>query len=418
MQVNSLQVNSEKAIAAAQAQSKAALASSDYGKLAVSGWRRENGRVGVRNHVVILPLDDLSNSASEAVANNVKGTLALPHAYGRLQFGADLDLFFRTLIGVGANPNVAAVVVIGIEEGWTKRVVDGIAKTGKPVTGFGIEGHGDIATIARASYVAKEYLHWASELPREECAMSELWVSTKCGESDTTTGLSSCPTVGNMYDKLIPLGIYGVFGETSEITGAEHLAKARAASPEIADKWYKMWKAYQDDVIEAHKTDDLSDSQPTKGNIAGGLTTIEEKALGNLEKIGRKSKFIDALEPAEAPAKGPGLYYMDTSSAAAECVTLMAAGGYVVHTFPTGQGNVIGNPIVPVIKITGNPKTMRTMAEHIDVDVSGILRREQTLETAGDALIGMIQRTANGRLTAAEALGHREFVITKLYRSA
>jgi (2R)-sulfolactate sulfo-lyase subunit beta len=418
MQVNSLQVNSEKAIAAAQAQSKAALASSDYGKLAVSGWRRENGRVGVRNHVVILPLDDLSNSASEAVANNVKGTLALPHAYGRLQFGADLDLFFRTLIGVGANPNVAAVVVIGIEEGWTKRVVDGIAKTGKPVTGFGIEGHGDIATIARASYVAKEYLHWASELQREECAMSELWVSTKCGESDTTTGLSSCPTVGNMYDKLIPLGIYGVFGETSEITGAEHLAKARAASPEIADKWYKMWKAYQDDVIEAHKTDDLSDSQPTKGNIAGGLTTIEEKALGNLEKIGRKSKFIDALEPAEAPAKGPGLYYMDTSSAAAECVTLMAAGGYVVHTFPTGQGNVIGNPIVPVIKITGNPKTMRTMAEHIDVDVTGILRRDQTLETAGDALIGMIQRTANGRLTAAEALGHREFVITKLYRSA
>jgi (2R)-sulfolactate sulfo-lyase subunit beta len=418
MQVNSLQANSGKAIAAARAQDKAALASGDYGKLAVSGWLRENGRVGVRNHVVILPLDDLSNSASEAVANNVKGTLALPHAYGRLQFGADLDLFFRTLIGVGSNPNVAAVVVIGIEEGWTKRVVDGIAKTGKPVTGFGIEGHGDIATIARASYVAKEYLHWASELQREECAISELWVSTKCGESDTTTGLSSCPTVGNTYDKLIPLGIYGVFGETSEITGAEHLAKARAATPEVAEKWYKMWKTYQDDVIEAHKTDDLSDSQPTKGNIAGGLTTIEEKALGNLEKIGRRSKFIDALEPAEAPGKGPGLYYMDTSSAAAECVTLMAAGGYVVHTFPTGQGNVIGNPIVPVIKITGNPKTMRTMAEHIDVDVTGILRRDQTLETAGDALIGMIQRTANGRLTAAEALGHREFVITKLYRSA
>jgi (2R)-sulfolactate sulfo-lyase subunit beta len=418
LQLNSLQANSEKAIAAAQAQSKGALATGDYGKLAVSGWRRENGRIGVRNHVVILPLDDLSNSASEAVANNVKGTLALPHAYGRLQFGADLDLFFRTLIGIGSNPNVAAVVVIGIEEGWTKRVVDGIAKTGKPVTGFGIEGHGDIATIARASYVAKEYLHWASELQREECAISELWVSTKCGESDTTTGLSSCPTVGNMYDKLIPLGIYGVFGETSEITGAEHLAKARAATPEVAEKWYKMWKTYQDDVIEAHKTDDLSDSQPTKGNIAGGLTTIEEKALGNLEKIGRRSKFIDALEPAEAPGKGPGLYYMDTSSAAAECVTLMAAGGYVVHTFPTGQGNVIGNPIVPVIKITGNPKTMRTMAEHIDVDVTGILRRDQTLETAGDALIGMIQRTANGRLTAAEALGHREFVITKLYRSA
>jgi (2R)-sulfolactate sulfo-lyase subunit beta len=382
------------------------------------GWRRENGRVGVRNHVVILPLDDLSNAACEAVANNIKGTMALPHAYGRLQFGEDLELHFRTLIGTGSNPNVAAVVVIGIEDQWTNRVVEGIAKTGKPVTGFGIEGTGDIMTIAKASRVAKEYVQWASEQQREECDISELWVSTKCGESDTTTGLSSCPTVGNMYDKLIPHGIYGCFGETSEITGAEHLAKDRAMSPEIGEKWYRIWKAYQEDVIEAHKTNDLSDSQPTKGNIAGGLTTIEEKALGNLEKIGRDCRYIDALEPAEAPAKGPGLYFMDTSSAAAECVTLMAAGGYVVHTFPTGQGNVIGNPIVPVIKITGNPKTVRTMSEHVDVDVSGVLRRDMTISDAGDALIEMIVRTANGRLTAAEALGHREFVMTKLYRSA
>jgi (2R)-sulfolactate sulfo-lyase subunit beta len=386
--------------------------------LKFTGWRRENGRVGVRNHVVILPLDDLSNAACEAVANNIKGTLALPHAYGRLQFGADLDLFFRTIIGTGANPNVAAVVVIGIEDGWTKRVVDGIAKTGKPVTGFGIEGHGDLMTVAKAARVAKDYVQWASELKREECDISELWVSTKCGESDTTTGLASCPTVGNMYDKLIPRGLYGIFGETSEITGGEHLAKARAATPEIGEKWFKVWQAYEDDVIQAHKTDDLSDSQPTKGNIAGGLTTIEEKALGNLEKIGRTCKYIDVLAPAEAPAKGPGLYYMDTSSAAAECLTLMGAAGYVVHTFPTGQGNVIGNPILPVIKISGNPRTVRTMSEHVDLDVSGILRREMTIPQAGDALIEMVVRTANGRLTAAEALGHREFVMTKLYRSA
>ena len=393
-------------------------ASADFKSASFMGWRRENGRVGIRNHVVLLPLDDLSNAACQAVEHNVTGTLALPHAYGRLQFGEDLDLHFRTLIGIGSNPNVAAVIVIGIEDGWTSRVVEGIAKTGKPVIGFGIEGHGDIAIIAKASYQAKRFLQWSSELQREECPISDLWVSTKCGESDTTTGLASCPTVGNLYDKLIPVGIYGVFGETSEITGAEHLARERAATPEVAEKWYKMWQAYQQDVIEAHKTDDLSDSQPTKGNIAGGLTTIEEKALGNLEKIGRQCTFIDALQPAEAPAKGPGLYYMDTSSAAAECVTLMAAAGYVVHTFPTGQGNIIGNPIVPVIKITGNPKTVRTMGEHIDVDVSGILRRDMTLDAAGDALIDMVVRTSNGRLTAAESLGHREFVMTKLYRSA
>ena len=382
------------------------------------GWKRENKRVGVRNHVILLPLDDLSNAACEAVANNIKGTIALPHAYGRLQFGADLDLHFRTLIGTGSNPNVAAVVVIGIEDGWTNRVVEGIAKTGKPVTGFGIEGTGDIGTIAKASRVAKDYLQWASELEREEFGIEHLWVSTKCGESDTTTGLGSCPTVGNMYDKLIPKGIHGVFGETSEITGAEHICKERAINQKIGEKWFKVWQAYQDDVIEAHKVDDLSESQPTKGNIAGGLTTIEEKALGNLEKIGRKCRYIDVLEPAEAPRKGAGLYYMDTSSAAAECVTLMAAGGYVVHTFPTGQGNIIGNPIVPVIKITANPRTVRTMPEHVDLDVSGILRREMTLDDAGDALIDMIVRTSNGRITAAESLGHREFVMTKLYRSA
>ena len=248
--------------------------------------------------------------------------------------------------------------------------------------------------------------------------MSELWVSTKCGESDTTTGLGSCPTVGNMYDKLIPDGIYGVFGETSEITGAEHICKARAATPEVGERWHAMWRAYQDDVIFAHQTDDLSDSQPTKGNIEGGLTTIEEKALGNLEKIGRECRYVDILEPAEAPQSGPGLYFMDTSSAAAECVTLMAAGGYVVHTFPTGQGNVIGNPIEPVIKLTANPRTVRTMSEHVDLDVSGILRREMNFNQAGDALIDMCIRTCNGRYTAAEALGHREFVLTKLYRSA
>ncbi len=381
-------------------------------------YRRENGRVGIRNHVIILPLDDISNAACEAVGNNIKGTLALPHPYGRLQFGADLDLHFRTLIGTGCNPNVAAVVVIGIEPGWTARVVDGIAATGKPVTGFAIEQNGDIATIASASWKAKQYVQWASELQREECDISELWVSVKCGESDTTSGLASNPTVGNAIDKLDPLGVTSCFGETSELTGAEEECRSRAQTPDVGEKFMRIFKAYMDEVIEPNKTSDLSESQPTKGNIEGGLTTIEEKAFGNLEKIGKKAKYIDVLEPAEAPTKGPGLYFMDTSSAAAECVTLQAAAGFVVHLFPTGQGNIVGNPIEPVIKLTANPRTVRTMGEHIDLDVSGILRREMNLDQAGDALIDLTVRTSNGRMTAAEALGHREFVLTKLYRSA
>ncbi len=382
----------------------------------ISGYRRENGRVGVRNHVVILPLDDLSNAACEAVASNIKGTLALPHAYGRLQFGEDLELFFRTIIGTGSNPNVAAVVVIGIEPEWTDRIVQGIAKTGKPVKGFSIERSGDISTIAAASGQAKEYVQWATELPKTDCPLNELYVSVKCGESDTTSGLASNPTVGNAIDKLVDMGATTCFGETSEITGAEHVCKERAATPEVGEEFMRVWNAYND-IIVKFKTDDLSGSQPTKGNIRGGLTTIEEKAFGNLQKIGKKARYVGVLKPAEAP-KGKGLWYMDTSSAAAEAVTLWAASGAVVHLFPTGQGNIIGNPILPVIKLSANPLTCSTMSEHIDLDVSAILRGEMTLDQAGDKLLGMIVRTANGRLTAAEALGHREFVLTKLYVSA
>jgi len=388
----------------------------DLSRAGFWGYRRENGRVGVRNHVVILPVDDLSNAAAEAVAHNIKGAMALPHPYGRLQFGADLDLHFRTLIGTGANPNVAAVVVIGIEEGWTRRIVEGIAGTGKPVSGFGIELHGDHDTIARASRAAKEYVQWASSLRREEHPLADLWVSTKCGESDTTSGCGANPTVGNAFDKLYPHGVTLLFGETTELTGGEHLVAARCRTPEVREKFMFMFNRYQE-VIERHRTDDLMDSQPTKGNIAGGLTTIEEKALGNIQKIGRKCLVDGVLDKAEAPT-GPGLWFMDSSSAAAEMVTLCAASGFVVHFFPTGQCNVIGNPILPVIKLCANPRTVRTMSEHIDVDVSGLLRREMTPDEAGDKLLDMMFRTADGRLTSAEALGHREFVLTRLYESA
>ncbi len=381
------------------------------------GFRRENGRVGVRNHVLILPVDDISNAAVEMVGHNIKGTLSIPHSYGRLQFGADLELFFRTIIGTGRNPNVAAVVVIGIEPGWTQRVVDGIAQTGKPVSGFSIEGEGDLKTVAKASRKAQEYVQWATELQREECPLSDLWISVKCGESDTTSGLGSNPAVGNLMDKLDPLGVHLCFGETSELTGAEQVCANRSSTSEAKEKFLNTWNAYNDFILE-NKTNDLSESQPTKGNIAGGLTTIEEKAFGNLQKIGKTTNFIDVLEPAEEPTKGPGLYFMDTSSAAAECVTLQAAAGFTVHLFPTGQGNVIGNPIEPVIKLTANPNTAATMSEHIDLDVSGILRRKMNLDQAGSELVNITVRTANGRHTCAESLGHREFVLTKLFRSA
>ncbi len=382
----------------------------------LTGYRRPQGEVGIRNHVVILPVDDISNAAAEAVAKVVTGTLALPHGFGRLQFGEDLELTFRTLIGTGRNPNVAAVVVIGIEPNWTNRVVEGIASTGKPVAGFWIEGKGDLQTIADASRVAQQFVQDATEISRTPVERGEIVMSIKCGESDTTTGLGSCPTVSQAVDRWVAAGGSVIFGETSELTGGEHLIADRC----IDDACRLAFQKTYDDciaVIEATGAN-LLGSQPTQGNISGGLTTIEEKALGNIAKTGTVP-VVGVLKPAQLLPKEPkGLYFMDTSSAAAECVTLMAAAGAVVHLFPTGQGNVIGNPIEPVIKVTANPKTVATMSEHVDVDVTGLLRFEYALTEAGDRLMSVIDRTINGRYTAAEALGHREFTFTKLYISA
>jgi (2R)-sulfolactate sulfo-lyase subunit beta len=379
------------------------------------GYRRPDGSVGVRNHVIVLPVDDISNAACEAVAAKVTGTLALPHAYGRLQYGPDLDLHFRTMIGTGANPNVAAAIVIGIEPTWTERIVEGIAETGKPVVGFSIEGHGELEIVRQASWAALALVKDASEQQREQIDLSELTVSIKCGESDTTTGLGSCPTVGRVVDRLVDAGATVFFGETSELTGGEHLVAARMATEPVREAFLAVYDNYVSEIA-SHGVD-LLGSQPTQGNIAGGLSTIEEKALGNIQKLGTK-QVTGVLGPAERPVNGAGLYFMDTSSAAAECITLMAAGGAVVHFFPTGQGNIIGNPIEPVIKLTANAATATKMSEHIDLDVSGLLTRELDLSTAADRLTEVLCRTANGRLTAAEALGHREFVMTKLYRSA
>ena len=382
--------------------------------LNLTGYSRENGRVGVRNHVLIIPIDDISNAAASGVASLIRGTYALTHPYGRLQFGDDLDLTMNTLIGAGANPNVAAAVVIGIEPKWTDWVASGIAKTGKPVASFSIERYGDLKTIEMASRKAMEFAQFATELQREPIELGELWVSAKCGESDTTLGLASNPTVGRVFDRMLAAGATAIFGETSEVTGGEDIIADACVSEEVRAEFMKTFQDYQDFIFGTGA--DLLGSQPTQGNIRGGLTTIEEKALGNVEKMGR-NQVASVLKPAEMP-QGPGLHFMDSSSAAAEMVTLCMAGGSVFHFFTTGQGNIIGNPIIPTMKISANPLTVSTMPEHIDVDITGLLTQSMTLDEAADKTMVMMARCINGRLTAAEALRHDEFVITKLYRSA
>ena len=378
------------------------------------GFERENGRVGVRNNVLIIPLDDLSNAAAEGVANNIYGTRSISHPYGRLQFGEDLDLTFRTLSGFGKNPNVAAAIVIGIEDNWSNKIAAEIAKTGKWVETVSIEGRGDISAIEKASRIARDMVQKSSEFHRKEFDVSNLVVSTKCGESDTTSGLASNPTVGVVFDKLVDEGATVIFGETSELTGAEHHVAERIEDKELRNKFQKIFDDYQK-VIKSQGVD-LLGSQPTEGNIKGGLTTIEEKAFGNIQKIGTKP-IVGVLNYAEEPKK-KGLHFMNTSSAAAEAVTLFAASGAVVHLFTTGQGNIVGNPIEPVIKLSANPKTVSSMKEHIDLDVSGILNFEYTLQEAGDKLYDLLMRTVNGRLTSNEILRHYEFSPTKLYISA
>ncbi len=382
--------------------------------MTLTGYRRANGTVGVRNHVAIIPLDDLSNAAVEGVARLIPGTLPLPHAYGRLQFGDDLDLFFRTMAGTGANANIAAAVVIGIEPKWTQRLAEGIAKTGKPVEAFSIEGLGDLRTVERAARATKALLQDASEAQRVPVEPNDLVLSIKCGESDTTLGVAGNPALGRAVDQLIAAGATVIFGETSELTGGEHLIAARCATPQVREAFMRAYNAYVEFIQSSGA--DLLGSQPTEGNIKGGLTTIEEKALGNIEKTGTKP-VQSVLGPAEAP-RGRGLHFMDTSSAAAEMITLAAAAGSVLHFFTTGQGNVIGNPVVPVIKISPNPKTVGTMSEHVDVDLTRLFVGEISLEEATARILETFERTVRGRLTAAEILGHREFVLTKLYRSA
>ena len=381
----------------------------------LTGYRRPDGRVGVRNHVVVLPVDDLSNRVAEGVATLIPGVMAISHPFVRLQFGEDLELTFGTLAGHGANPNVYGAVVIGIEPTWTERVAKAIARTGKPVEAFAIEGHGDLKIIERASRAAYHLLQEASEIEREPIEVKELVLSIKCGESDPTLGLAGNPALGRVVDQLVDAGATVIFGETSELTGAEHLIAQRCSTPEVREVFLRTYRDYVA-LIES-KGVNLLGSQPTEGNIRGGLTTIEEKALGNIQKTGTRP-IQRILHPAESVGPGEGLVFMDSSSAAAEMITLAVAGGSVLHFFTTGQGNVVGHPLIPVIKISPNPKTCETMSEHIDVALPDLLLGEIGLEEAASRIIETFERTVRGRLTAAELLGHREFALTRLYPSA
>ncbi len=378
------------------------------------GYRRPDGTVGIRNHVLLLPVEGISNRVAENVSHIIQGTLDLRHPYGDLQFGQDLELFFRTMTGAGCNPNVAAVIVIGIEPVWVDRIASGIEATGKPVARFTIRRVGDLATTEQVARKAQEFVYLASEMKRQQASLTDITLSTKCTESDPTSGLASNPIVGKVVERALAAGSTVLFGETSELTGVEHLVADRIKT---GDQQAKFWRIYNEYVgFIADQKANLLGSQPNQANLFGGLTTIEEKACGNITKIGR-SMIDGVLESAEAPPH-KGLWFMNTSSAAAEVLTLFAASGSVLCVVSTGQGNIIGNPLMPVIKLTANPQTAMTMAEHFDLDFSTVLNQQISIDEGGNMLMDMLRRVADGRVTASEVLNHNEFVPVKLFRSA
>lgn len=379
----------------------------------IQGYRRSNGQLGIRNHILILPTSVCATTVAFNIAAQVPGAIALPNQHGCCQIGADYEQTLRTLIGLGKNPNVAAVLVVGLGcEGIPiQGTADEILKTGKPVQAIIIqENGGTLKTTALGIQIASEMARSVSLIKSEEVSLSELFLGIECGGSDFTSGLASNPAVGTASDLLVRAGGTAILSETTEFIGAEHVLAKRAKSPEIAHKLIQIVE--QTELRAKQLNVDLRDGQPTPGNIAGGISSIEEKSLGCIYKAGH-SPIQDVLPYGEAP-QAKGLYIMDTPGQDVESMAGMLAGGATILVFTTGRGTPTGSPIAPVIKITANGQTYRNMEDNIDMDLSSIISGEETIEQAGERIFTEMIEVANGRLTKSESLGHREFGIYRI----
>jgi altronate dehydratase large subunit len=376
------------------------------------GYRRSDGRVGVRNHLLVVPTVICSSVVAERVAAAVApiGT-ALPHTAGCGQLGPDMTTTHETLAAYCGHPNVGAVLVIalGCEQVVAQHLVDAARRAGKPAQIVAIQSAGGtVRATARATAIARELVAELERIPREACDIGELILSVKCGGSDYTSGLASNPALGRVADRLVDLGGAAVLGEIAEIMGAEHLLAARAPNPETAKRLIRVINRVETDAMALGF--DIRGTQPSPGNIRGGLTTIEEKSLGATHKGGERTPLADVVGYS-APITRKGLTVMDTPGLDVESVTGMVGGGAQVVVFTTGLGTPTGNPIAPVIKITGNARTAEAMADNIDLDVSGVLDDRETLEAAAGRLFDEVLAVCSGRDAAAERLGHREFAI-------
>jgi altronate dehydratase large subunit len=376
------------------------------------GYRRDDGRVGTRNHVLVVPTVICSSVVAERVAAAISpvGT-ALPHLAGCGQLGPDMRITHDTLAAYCGHPNVGAVLVIalGCEQVVAQVLAEAARRHGKPARIVAIQGEGGtVRATAKGIELATALAAEIASQQREWCDVSDLVLSLKCGGSDYTSGLASNPTLGRVADRLVDLGGSAVLGEIAEIMGAEHLLAARATRPATSERLIQVITRVE---MEARALGlDIRGTQPSPGNIRGGLTTIEEKSLGATHKGGERAPLEDVVGYA-APITRKGLTVMDTPGLDVESVTGMVAGGAQVVVFTTGLGTPTGNPVAPVIKITGNARTARHMADNMDLDVSGIMDDSETLDAAAGRLFEEVLAVASGRSTAAERLGHREFAI-------
>ena len=376
------------------------------------GYRRADGRVGIRNHVLVLSSTGLTSAAAARVSSLVRGTICVTSGYGRGQVTADAKLHFDTLVGLASHPNVAATVVLSADRDITKSFVDAITAAGGSASGHSLpDVHEDALALVDAGVrAATRLVHGASMLRREPCGLHELCIAVECGHSDATSGLVCNPLTGRMSELVVAAGGQAMFSETVEWTGAEHLLARRAINADVADQIVRAVLARERMVRETGG--DIRAQNPGPQNKAGGLTTIEEKALGAVAK-GGKQPIHGLLRPAERPS-GPGLFLMDTPFFSPESMTAMVAGGAQIVLFTTGAGNSYCSLVAPTLKMSANPETCARLGEQIDLPAANITLGTVTLEAAAATAIDYLLAIASGTLTFGEIVGEGSEVVSRL----